>query len=240
MSILKTYKHRPSKPPSDKPKRKMPDWELVGIAAICILLLVVTFMAYQRGERVDYLDAKLVEQSQVSDRLAKALASREGTITVLTAELTIRRQEVASLTAQVASLTAQVDTLTISLRAAERREARPTTPPRTSHTPNPSRNTSGVEQWRSLVARYFEARYVNDALSVMRQESGGNPNAKGPMLRGGHRCKGLFQQHSKYWAARAARAGFAGASPFDPTANVAVSAMLSRRGADWSHWCAQP
>ena len=135
MSILSTYKYRPSKPPSDKPKRKMPDnwdWGLVGIVAVCILLLVTTVVAYQRGERVDYLDAKLVEQSQVSDNLAMALASREGTITVLSAELTIRRQEVASLTAQVASLAAQVDTLTISLRAAERREARPS-PPTTPH-----------------------------------------------------------------------------------------------------------
>ena len=245
--VLTTYKHKPSKQPREprEPRWKLPKWvtpEFIGTVGICLLLLGVSFMAYLRGEHIAYLEGVVAERGQAADELAMALGEREGEIDTLTAELKIRQAEIATLTAQVASLTAQVETLTIAVEAARRSQV--TTPPRTSQaTParaGQARNTTGVEQWRSLVAKYFDAQHVDDALSVMRQESGGNPNAEGPILRGGYRCEGLFQQHSRYWAARAARAGVPGASPFDPEANVRVSAMLSRRGADWSHWCAQP
>jgi hypothetical protein len=89
---------------------------------------------------------------------------------------------------------------------------------------------SNVEQWRYLVAAYFPADQVNLALRVMVCESGGNPTAKNP----GSSASGLFQHLGKYWTKRSAAAGFAGASIFDPTANVAVAAWLAAQG--WSHW----
>lgn len=37
-----------------------------------------------------------------------------------------------------------------------------------------------VEQWRSLVAKYFPADQVDNALAIMQRESGGNPSAHNP------------------------------------------------------------
>jgi hypothetical protein len=68
-------------------------------------------------------------------------------------------------------------------------------------------------------------------VKIARCESGLNPNSVG----GGGLYLGVYQQHSKYWAARAARYGFAGASPFDANANVAVSIAMMRGGM-YSHW----
>ncbi|HSR15572.1 MAG TPA: transglycosylase SLT domain-containing protein, partial [Gemmatimonadales bacterium] len=100
---------------------------------------------------------------------------------------------------------------------------------------------SGVEPWRLLVARYFPDRLVEEALSVMRCESLGNPLAVN-VFSG---AAGLFQQMPYYWPSRAANAGWAGASIFDPEANIAVSAWLVLRseegGSDpWSHWSCKP
>jgi len=102
-------------------------------------------------------------------------------------------------------------------------------------------NTSGVEQWRPLVAKYFKSQYVDAALSVMRQESGGNPNAKNRTSG----ASGLFQQMPQYWSSRLASTEKAlginlNDSIFDPEANVAVSSILSNGGANWSHWSAKP
>lgn len=101
-------------------------------------------------------------------------------------------------------------------------------------------NTSGVEQWRSLVQKYFGAN-TDAALSVMRKESGGNPNAHNRSSG----ASGLFQQMPQYWEARITRAeevygrGFSH-NIFDPEANIAASAVLSSGGSNWSHWVAKP
>lgn len=61
-------------------------------------------------------------------------------------------------------------------------------------------------------------------------ESGGNPTARNPSG-----ASGLTQQLISYWPARAAAAGIAGASVWDPAANLTVAAMmLSRSDAPWS------
>ena len=99
-----------------------------------------------------------------------------------------------------------------------------------------ARSIAGVEQWRELVARYFDARYVDDALSVMQGESGGNPDAKNP----NSSASGLFQHLARYWDGRSAAAGWAGADIFDPEANIAVAAWLSKGGSDWGHWSVKP
>ena len=104
---------------------------------------------------------------------------------------------------------------------------------RTTHAPNPVTTgavSAGVEQWRSLVVAYFSADKVETALRIMACESGGNPNALG---RDGD--SGLFQHLQRYWTERSSKAGWAGASIWDPTANVAVAAWLQRTGG-WRHW----
>ncbi len=102
--------------------------------------------------------------------------------------------------------------------------------PNVSQTPKPF--TSGVEQWRSLVATYFRPGDVDRALRIMACESGGNPNAKSPISS----ASGLMQHLGKYWATRSAAAGFAGVSIFDPTANVATAAWLRDQPGGWLHW----
>lgn len=93
-----------------------------------------------------------------------------------------------------------------------------------------------VEPWRNLVSAYFDAAHVDAALRVLWCESRGDPTATHP--RSG--AAGLFQHLPKYWADRSARAGWSGADIYNPEANVAVAAWLSRRGASWSHWTCQP
>ncbi len=89
----------------------------------------------------------------------------------------------------------------------------------------------GVEQWRPLVEAYFPPDYVNWAMQIMACESGGNPNATNRSSG----AAGLFQFLPRYWAGRAANAGFAGTSPYDPTANVATAAWLLKTGGE-AHW----
>lgn len=90
---------------------------------------------------------------------------------------------------------------------------------------------SNVEQWRPLVAQHFPASEVERALCIMSRESGGNPNAKNPRSS----ASGLFQHLARYWPDRSAAAGWAGASIWDPEANIAVAAWLQRTGG-WGHW----
>ncbi len=89
----------------------------------------------------------------------------------------------------------------------------------------------GVEQWRPLVETYFAADQVERAMRIMRCESGGLPTAKNP----GSSASGLFQHLARYWPSRSNSAGWAGASIWDPEANIAVAAWLQRTGG-WSHW----
>lgn len=90
--------------------------------------------------------------------------------------------------------------------------------------------TAGVEQWRSLVARYFAPGDVDLALRIIGCESQGVALAKNPTSS----ASGLFQHLGRYWPERSAAAGWVGANIFDPEANVAVAAWL--RGDGWHHW----
>jgi soluble lytic murein transglycosylase-like protein len=94
-------------------------------------------------------------------------------------------------------------------------------------------NTGGVEQWRTLTAKYFGAN-VNAALSVMRQESGGNPNA----TNSSSGCAGLFQIHPCHAAKFKAITGTS--DMHDPEANIRFAAYMSAKGTNWSSWTAQP
>ena len=91
---------------------------------------------------------------------------------------------------------------------------------------------TSVDDWRPLVASYFEAAEVERALDVVRCESGGDPSAKNPYST----ASGLFQHLGSYWGERSAKAGISGADIFDPVANVTVAAWLVYEGGGWSHW----
>jgi hypothetical protein len=88
-----------------------------------------------------------------------------------------------------------------------------------------------VEEWRSLVSAYFAQSDVDKALRVIWCESGGDPNAQNPSSG----AAGLFQHIPRYWPDRAAAIGLAGASIFDPVANVSAAAWLVYTEG-WSHW----
>ncbi len=98
-----------------------------------------------------------------------------------------------------------------------------------------------VERWRPLVTVYFPAELVDQALSVIRCESLGDPAIVNPVSG----AAGLFQHMPRYWPERAAAAGFPGASPFDPEANIAGAAWLVRVSLEdglpaWYFWSCQP
>ena len=114
----------------------------------------------------------------------------------------------------------------------------PTTPPTTSGGGGGNWNhPPSVEQWRGLVSAYFPSNRVEEALAVLDCESNGDPNAHNPYSG----AAGLFQFLPSTWASTSPQAGFAGASVYDPEANIASAAWLGSyyesRGYDfWRPW----
>ncbi len=99
----------------------------------------------------------------------------------------------------------------------------------------------GAGQWRPIVERYFRPSLVEDALWVMQCESRGNPDATNPVSN----AAGLYQFLPGTWTYASAAAGFAGASRYDPEANIATAAWLAHRYQDrgaspWSPWSCRP
>ncbi len=99
-----------------------------------------------------------------------------------------------------------------------------------------------VERYRSevisAIARYGgPASDVSKFLRVMKCESGGDPSA----FNESSGASGLMQHLSNYWPWRAKMAGYEGASPFNPIANINTSAWLlyEHRAGGWQHWVCQ-
>ena len=93
---------------------------------------------------------------------------------------------------------------------------------------------SNVEQWRPLVATYFAGHLVDQALCIMRAESGGNPHAKNPRST----AAGLFQFLRGTWASvpvSVTGGSYDSGRVYDPTANVAAAAWLQAEDG-WGHW----
>jgi hypothetical protein len=85
---------------------------------------------------------------------------------------------------------------------------------------------------RELASAYFPAEDVDKAVLVARCESNYDPSAynpAGPFI-------GLYQHSMNYWDGRAASAGWEGASPYDASANTAVTAWLVARDGWNGHW----
>jgi len=104
----------------------------------------------------------------------------------------------------------------------------------------PSRTfPANVERWRGEVVLAIE-RYGGPAsditrfLSVMRCESQGLPDA----TNSSSGAAGLMQHLPQFWDWRARMAGFEGASPYDPIANINVSSWLlyEHVAGGWAHW----
>ena len=96
-----------------------------------------------------------------------------------------------------------------------------------------------VERWRNdvvaAIAAYGgPASEVDLFLTIMHRESRGQPDATNPTSG----AAGLMQHMPQYWDQRAISAGYAGASPYDPIANINVSAWLlyQAAGGGWGHW----
>ena len=110
-----------------------------------------------------------------------------------------------------------------------------TTTPPTTAPPTPTTTSGGgggpwnhppqVERWRSLVAEFFPAHRVEEALAIIDCESNGDPNAYNPYSG----ASGLFQFLPSTWASTAPKAGYPEASVFDPEANIASAAWLANR-----------
>jgi hypothetical protein len=101
----------------------------------------------------------------------------------------------------------------------------------------------GALAWKDLVETYFRDELVWEALQVLDCESRGNPNAMHPASG----ASGLFQFLDGTWILASALSGHAGASPFDPEANVASAAWLLAHServdhprGRWGHWVCQP
>jgi|TARA_R110002020_G_scaffold246713_1_gene460578 hypothetical protein len=106
------------------------------------------------------------------------------------------------------------------------------TPPTYTFIPN-------VERWRTNVSAAI-VKYggpssdVNRFLRVLQCESRGDPEAYNESSG----ASGLMQQLQVYWDWRAKMAGYEGASPFDPIANINTSAWLlyEHVAGGWQHW----
>ena len=94
-----------------------------------------------------------------------------------------------------------------------------------------------VEQWRSLVSAHFPSGRVDEALAVLQCESLGDADAYNPYSG----ASGLFQFLPSTWASTSPKAGFSGASAFDPEANIGTAAWLANRYQElgqgyWAPW----
>ena len=101
--------------------------------------------------------------------------------------------------------------------------------------------TDPIRRWVPLVERYFPSELVTEALAIIDCESGGDPSARNPRSS----AAGLFQFIEGTWEYASEQAGFAGATPDDPVANVAAAAWLveySLGAGDgpWAHWTCRP
>ena len=100
-----------------------------------------------------------------------------------------------------------------------------------------------VDRWQGIVSEALEAYGIPEQretfMRVMNCESRGLPDAHNTYVYDspGQQASGLMQHLPVYWKDRAAQAGLAGYSPFNPVANIFTSAwLLTTRGGGWSHW----
>tara|TARA_R110000824_G_scaffold24063_5_gene85131 strand:+ start:8107 stop:8487 length:381 start_codon:yes stop_codon:yes gene_type:complete len=106
------------------------------------------------------------------------------------------------------------------------------------HTPVQELWGPNTDRWEPLVEVALEAYGLEDQKSrfmrVLNCESRGDPNA----VNKSSDASGLMQHMPQWWDWRAEEAGFAGASVFNPVANIFASAWLLALPniGGWQHW----
>lgn len=93
---------------------------------------------------------------------------------------------------------------------------------------NRGMGSGDVEEWRPLVAGHFPPEQVDNALCVIRSESGGNPSAKNPHSE----ARGLFQIMASVWAPHY---GVSYADLYKPEINSYVAAQIWG-DSGWKPW----
>ena len=101
-----------------------------------------------------------------------------------------------------------------------------------------------VDRWPPVVEEALESYEIeselDDFMRVMHCESRGDPLALNDRVYSNplDQASGLMQHMPRWWEWRAEQAGYKGASPFNPIANIYVSAWLLALPniGGWSHW----
>jgi len=104
----------------------------------------------------------------------------------------------------------------------------------TTTTTQPAGGRLTEAEARGIISLFFAPQDVELALQVSYCESRWDPGATNRSSG----AAGLFQHIPRYWADRAAAAGWAGADIYDAHANTAVSAWLVSKSGGWSDWAA--
>jgi Transglycosylase SLT domain len=248
------------------PMRSRSPFALVGVLVI-LLLSVVGFAAFSAEPTASSTTPEgVVFPGDASGRIAAAAIASQITSDATQQRLVVdaRRAERAAdraaeraaerAAAPTTTSTAPATTAALATTAAPAATAAPTTttaaptttttttappppPTTTTTTEAPPVHSGGVEVWRPLVEEYWPTGQVDDALSVMDCESGGDPNA----YNSASGASGLFQFLPGTWASASVSAGWSGADVFDGEANIAVAAWLSDASTSpWSQWNCKP
>ncbi len=184
------------------------------------------------------------DETSTTSTTALASATTEVTTTTTSASTTTAAAPTTTTT-QPATTTTAAPTTTTSEATTTTLPATGTTevPEETTTTAAPRPTGGGAEQWRGLVAAYFPASLVDEALVVMQCESRGDPSARNPYSG----AAGLFQFMPRTWSFASEGAGFAGADVYDAEANIAAAAWLvdyslatGHGGGAWGHWNCKP
>ncbi len=110
--------------------------------------------------------------------------------------------------------------------------AEPSTTTTVAEPPPASTGPLSEDEARAIIALYFLAEDVEQALRVADCESNLDPAATNPVSG----AAGLFQHIPLYWETRSANAGWSGADIYDANANTAVAAWLVYENGGWYHW----
>lgn len=168
------------------------------------------------------------------DRQKTELEGIQTDLSALTDELASREAEMRSLLGQAAADASAAKAEVIRADTAYRASLT-----RVEEEQNRLASLVGSGSWRPLVAEFFPAAHVEEALAIMQCESRGNPNAVNPTSG----ASGLFQFLESTWLWASPLAGYGGASRFDPVANTASAAWLfqytvanGHRNGIWAHW----
>ncbi|MGH8957503.1 MAG: transglycosylase SLT domain-containing protein [Acidimicrobiia bacterium] len=201
--------------------------EMAEVTALQVAAEAAADSLEETFAEADRAVAYAIGQARAADRAFLAELDRVERAQAAAAELE-RQSERSTTTTTSISSTAPIVTTTPS-----------THPPPPSIGSNPLK--PAVERWRGLVSAYFPAAWAEPALRIIQCESLGDPEAYNPYSG----ASGLFQFLPGTWAVISPKAGFGGASVFDPEANIGTAAWLASYyqnlgRSPWTPWYCTP